>query len=220
MDSLSFSFEDASPAFPDSSDAAASTGSSFAAPSPAGAAPEAVNRLIADEIPFLQRQVRRWQRDPAEADDLVQETLARALSSAHSWQPGSDLRGWLYTIMRNQFYASANSAARRRALADEPAGEEASDAEAAHRRLELRDVQGALGRLPLKQRLAILLVAVEGKSYEEGARAMEMSVDAVRCHLARGRQRLRELVDGSGHRAPLLAAGMGRRPVLAPLRRR
>src|SRR5712692_9618170 len=58
---------------------------------------------IEAEIPFLQRVVRRWYREAADADDLVQDTLLRALASAHLWQPGSNLRAWLVTIMRNQF---------------------------------------------------------------------------------------------------------------------
>ena len=55
------------------------------------------------EIPFLRRRVRRWHRDRADADDLIQDTLAQAFANAHQWQPRSDLRAWLFTIMRNQF---------------------------------------------------------------------------------------------------------------------
>ena len=60
---------------------------------------------VEGEIPFLRRAARRWRPHPADADDLVQETLLRALANAHLWQAGSDLRGWLFTIMRNQFFA-------------------------------------------------------------------------------------------------------------------
>src|SRR6266849_5187010 len=56
---------------------------------------------IETEIPFLRRTVRRWHREKADADDLVQDTLVQALANAHLWQPGSDLRAWLFTIMRN-----------------------------------------------------------------------------------------------------------------------
>ena len=60
-------------------------------------------QLIEAEIPFLKRAVRRFHRQCADADDLVQDTLLRALASAHLWEPGSNLRGWLLTTMRNQF---------------------------------------------------------------------------------------------------------------------
>src|SRR6201994_1961029 len=69
-------------------------------------------RQIENEIPFLRRAVRRWHRDKADADDLVQDTLVQALANAHLWQSGTDLRAWLYTIMRNRFLAGVNKSAR------------------------------------------------------------------------------------------------------------
>jgi len=71
-----------------------------------------ISRQIESEIPFLRRAVRRWHRDQADADDLVQDTLVRALANAHLYEPGSDLRAWLFTIMRNQFFARAAKANR------------------------------------------------------------------------------------------------------------
>jgi hypothetical protein len=68
-------------------------------------------------------------------------------------------------------------------------------------RLELRDVAGALRRLPSKQRIAVMLACVEGKSYEEVAEAMGLSVSAVRCHLARGRNRLRTAMEADQPRS-------------------
>ena len=73
------------------------------APKPPAADPHQpdISQQIENEIPFLRRAVRRWHREQADADDLVQDTLLRALASAHLYQPGSDLRAWLFTIMRN-----------------------------------------------------------------------------------------------------------------------
>src|SRR5467141_1354198 len=73
---------------------------------------------IEAEIPFLQRVVRRWCSEAADADDLVQDTLLRALASAHLWQPGSNLRAWLVTIMRNQFLETVGRARRWDAAAE------------------------------------------------------------------------------------------------------
>jgi len=158
---------------------------------------------IEDEIPFLRRNVRRWHRERADAEDLVQDTLVRALAYAHLWQPGTNLRAWLFAIMRNQFLASIgksnrlSSALRSFAEADRSRAPDPREA-----RLVLRDVEAVLKRLPSKQRTAILLAGVEGKSYEEVAQAMGLSVGAVRCHLARGRERLRAATDGGKDTSP------------------
>jgi len=146
-----------------------------------------ISQQIENEIPFLRRAVRRWHREQADADDLVQDTLVRALANAHLYQPGSDLRAWLFTIMRNQFFAGAAKANRLISMlrvfaeTDHGAGGDPSET-----RLVLRDIAGALRRLPSKQRIAVMLACVEGKSYEDVAEAMGLSVSAVRCHLARG----------------------------------
>src|SRR6266436_2473705 len=162
-----------------------------------------VARQIEQEIPFLRRTVRRWQREKADADDLVQDTLVRALANSHLWQPGSDLRGWLFAIMRNQFLAGIGRSNRLAAVLRSFAEADRSRApDPRETRLVLRDVEEALKRLPSKQRTALLLAGVEGKSYDEVAEAMGLSVGAVRCHLARGRDRLRAATDGAEDTSP------------------
>jgi RNA polymerase sigma-70 factor (ECF subfamily) len=163
-----------------------------------GPPPTEFAEQLARELPFLSRAVRRWHRHKSDADDLIQDTLVQALANAHLWQPGSNLRAWLFTIMRNQFLAAVARGNRVDALlrlwhANGPA--EVEDAREA--RLVLRDVGAVLPRLPVKQRQALHLAGVEGRSYEEVAAAMGLSVGAVRCHLARGRDRLRAAVHGS-----------------------
>jgi RNA polymerase sigma-70 factor (ECF subfamily) len=161
-----------------------------------------VSRQIENEIPFLRRAVRRWHREHADAEDLVQDTLLRALANAHLYESGSDLRAWLFTIMRNQFLAGAAKANRfismLRVFAETDHGVGGDPSET---RLVLRDVAGALRRLPSQQRTAVMLACVEGKSYEEAAEAMGLSVSAVRCHLARGRNRLRTALEADQPRS-------------------
>jgi RNA polymerase sigma-70 factor, ECF subfamily len=132
-----------------------------------------------------------WHREAA--DDLVQETLLRALASAHLWQPGSSLRAWLVTIMRNQFLATLSRAKRSQAATEML---DVAEGVGAHVEipLTLRDVERAFHRLPQKQRAAVFLAGIEGKSYSEVAIAMGVTADAVRCHLARARARLRSAV--------------------------
>src|SRR5215216_5974159 len=154
-----------------------------------GLAPALTGRLLEAEIPFLRRAVRRWCREAADAEDLVQDTLMRALANAHQWDPGSNLRAWLTTIMRNQFLTGAVRSQRVRLAGEmlEPA--DAAVYTDAETRLTLRDVERAFKRLPANQRSAVLLAGVEGKSYSEAAGLMGLSVDAVPCHLARARDR-------------------------------
>jgi RNA polymerase sigma-70 factor (ECF subfamily) len=189
----------------------------FAGTGEPGSAPALTGQRLQAEIPFLRRAVRRWCREAADAEDLVQDTLMRALASAHQWDPGSNLRAWLTTIMRNQFLTTAVRSQR-----DKIAGEMLPATEAAtyadpELRLTLRDVERAFKRLPASQKSAVLLAGIEGKSYSEAARLMGLSVDAVRCHLARGRDRLRTAVyradDGTWIR-PAARTGKKRR---APL---
>jgi RNA polymerase sigma-70 factor (ECF subfamily) len=170
-----------------------------------GAPPAEYLRQIENEIPFLRRTVRRWHRDAADADDLVQDTLVQALANWHLWQPGTDLRAWLYTIMRNQFFAGVNkSTSSASALKEIAAAEPAptSTAHASELRLLLRDLGAALRRLSSNQRSAVLLIGVEGKSYAEAAQSMGTSVGAVRSNLSRGRDRLKTAVDGTDTRPP------------------
>jgi len=142
----------------------------------------------------LQRVVRRWYREAADADDLVQDTLLRALASAHLWQPGSNLRAWLVTIMRNQFLETIGRTRRWDAAAQIIDTGNHRVSAYMDARLTLRDVERAFRRLPPKQRSVVLLAGIEGKSYDEVARMMGLSVDAVRCHLARARDQLRNAV--------------------------
>ena len=158
---------------------------------------------IENEIPFLRRTVRRWHRDKSDADDLVQDTLVQALANAHLWQPGTDLRAWLYTIMRNRFLAGVNKSVRSASALKEIAEPQpTSTPHASELRLLLRDLGAALRRLSSNQRSAVLLIGVEGKSYAEAAQSMGTSVGAVRSHLSRGRDRLKTAVDGTDTRTP------------------
>jgi len=184
----------------------------------AGGAPSAEYlRQIEDEIPFLRRTVRRWHRDQADADDLVQDTLVQALANAHLWQPGTDLRAWLYTIMRNRFLAGVNKTARSASALKEIAeAEPAPMSHASELRLLLRDLGEALRRLSSNQRSAVILIGVQEKSYDEAAQTMGISVGAVRSHLARGRDRLRTAVHGTDTRSPFAPRPAASSPAATP----
>jgi len=163
--------------------------------------------LIAAELPFLRRVVRRWHGVGADADDLVQDTLLRALANAHQWEPGTNLRAWLFTIMRNQFFDGRSRLKRADAACSGYADVNAGfTPEHQDTRLLLRDVNRVIDRLPKVQRIALLLVGVEGRSHEDVAQLLELSAGALRCHLARARAYLRKAIYVLEHTSPLADA--------------
>jgi RNA polymerase sigma-70 factor (ECF subfamily) len=145
-------------------------------------------------IPRLRRYARALTGDRARADDLVQDTLERALTKYHLWQPGSNLRAWLFTLMHNVFINQ---------LRAQPAGmTDAFDDEAALMAvrptqsdwLEVRDLQAALLRLPDEQRAVLLLVGLEQMTYEETSGVLGIPMGTVMSRLSRARGRLRALL--------------------------
>jgi RNA polymerase sigma-70 factor, ECF subfamily len=155
------------------------------------------HRLIEQQIPRLRRYARVLTRNPDRADDLVQDTLSRALDKQHLWQPGTNLGAWLFTIMHNQNVNNVRRDVRESIMVDIervsttlPA---TTDPAASRKLVEL---DRALAQLPLDQRQVILLVGLEGMSYEEAAGILGIPVGTVRSRLSRGRDALRELLDG------------------------
>jgi RNA polymerase sigma factor (sigma-70 family) len=154
-----------------------------------------IYREIEAEIPRLRRYARALTRDVAAADDLVQDCLTRALGKLHLWQKGTDLRAWLFTILHNQYVNYVRRSVR------EGAAVGLSDSEPLltrgpqqGQRLELRDLERAIAKLPEEQQSAILLVGLEGMRYEEVAAVLGVPVGTIRSRLSRGREALRKLV--------------------------
>ena len=144
---------------------------------------------LADHLGSLRRYARRLLGNSSDADDLVQECLARARSRAHLWRPGSDLRAWLFTILHN---TNVNNLRARAAAARLPAEDAAAVAPPAQEaRLELRDLDRALAQVPREQRRVLLLVGLDGMSYAEAALIEGVPVGTVMSRLARGRSALR-----------------------------
>ena len=139
------------------------------------------------------------------ADDLVQEALLKGLSNLDKFEPGTNLVAWLLTILRNQFHT--NYRKRRREVEDPDgllAGQLATPPEQSGA-LDLQDLQTALKRLPVEQREALLLVAVEGMSYEEAARMCGTGIGTIKSRINRARGRLSQMLgdeveDARAHR--------------------
>ena len=157
------------------------------------------HRLIEQQIPRLRRYARALTRNRERADDLVQDTLARALIKEQFWQPGTDLRAWLFTIMHNQNVNNVRLAVRESRMVDieqlSPTLSATTDPTASRQMFEL---ERALAQLALEQRQVILLVGLEGMSYQDAAGILKVPVGTVRSRLSRGRDILRKLLDMEG----------------------
>ena len=152
-------------------------------------------RDIEAEIPRLRRYARALTRDLVSADDLVQDCLTRALGKLHLWQEGTDLRAWLFTILHNQYVNHVRRAVREGAAVGLSESEPLlTRAPQQGKRLELRDLERAIAKLPEEQRSVILLVGLEGMRYEEVAAVLGVPVGTIRSRLSRGREALRRLM--------------------------
>jgi RNA polymerase sigma-70 factor, ECF subfamily len=151
-------------------------------------------REIEALIPRLRRYARVLTRDVVAADDLVQDCLARALGKIHLWEQGTDLRAWLFTILHHQHLSLARRDARQRASIQlQQCNPDLTVSPTQAARLELRDLERALAKLPEEQRSVILLVGLEGMQYEEAAAVVSLPVGTVRSRVSRGRETLRML---------------------------
>jgi RNA polymerase sigma-70 factor (ECF subfamily) len=160
-------------------------------------------RLLEMEIPRLRRYARALTRDVVRADDLVQGCLVRAVAKEHLWQPGTDLRAWLFTILHNQNVNDVRRAAREGANVDiEDVAAVLSVQPRAMASLELRDLEAAIAKLTPEQRQVILLVGLEGMEYETVALILGIPIGTVRSRLSRGRDQLRRLMDMDGKLSP------------------
>ncbi len=150
---------------------------------------------IQGEIPRLRRYARALTRDASVADDLVQDCLARALGKLHLWNQGTDLRAWLFTILHNQYVNYVRRSVREGAMIELHENEPflTRPPQQGHR-LELRDLDRAIAKLPEEQRSAILLVGLEGMRYDEVAAILDVPVGTIRSRLSRGREALRKLM--------------------------
>ncbi|EJL28932.1 RNA polymerase sigma factor [Novosphingobium sp. AP12] len=148
-------------------------------------------------LPRLRRFARGLTHDVADADDLCQQTVERALRSRQQWQEGTRLDAWVYRIMRNQWIDEVRARTRRsQTFTHEEEGVDVGMAghRDAENQVELGNVGRALARLPDDQREAVVLVLVEGFAYKEAAEIIGVPQGTLTSRLGRGREALlREL---------------------------
>jgi RNA polymerase sigma-70 factor (ECF subfamily) len=152
------------------------------------------------------------------ADDLVQETLLRAIANIESFQPGTNMSAWLFTILRNLFRSEYRKRRREVEDTDGSYAESLKSQPEQGSHLEFKEFRAALAKLPPDQREALILVGASGFSYEEAAAICECAVGTIKSRVNRARNRLADLlsIEGAEDFGPdhatraILAAGGGR----------
>lgn len=169
-------------------------------------------------VPVLRRYARALVHNTADADDLVQDCLVRALSRMHLFQPGTHMRAWLLSILHNIFLDGTRKAKRTREFAKALTLMKEGTVTRPNQfhRIELLEIDKALAALPPAQRSTLLLVSLEGLNYAETAKATGVPVGTVRSRLSRGRFALTVLMNGvssgnpvSSSKSPGLSTSMG-----------
>lgn len=162
-------------------------------PQPAAPPPDPREEIIA-HLPALRAFALGISRDPVLADDMVQETLVKAWSKFHQFEPGTNLRSWLFTILRNSLNTLRRKRAREVADVDDRLAARLATQPAQEGNLALREVEEALARLPVEQREVLWLVGAMGFTIEEAARTCGCAPGTIKSRANRGRRALAELL--------------------------
>jgi len=149
---------------------------------------------IVEHLPALRAFAMSLSRNSAQADDLVQDTVVKAWTKFDKFQQGTNLRAWLFTILRNTFYSGRRKAQREVADVDGVFSANLASKPDHDGRLALKDFENAFAKLPDEQREALVLVGASGFSYEEAAEMCNCAVGTIKSRANRGRAKLAELL--------------------------
>jgi len=162
------------------------------------AQPESFKTDLLAAIPSLRAFGVSLTQNADRADDLVQETLVKAWDKQDSFEPGTNLKAWLFTILRNEFYSQMRKRGREVQDSDGIMTEKMAVHPGQLGVLDLADFKQALATLPPDQREAIILIGASGFSYEEAAAICECAVGTIKSRVSRARTRLQQILAVSG----------------------
>jgi RNA polymerase sigma-70 factor (ECF subfamily) len=160
---------------------------------PSNLTPEVREAMLA-ALPSLRAFAISLTYSTDQADDLVQDTIVRALTNIETFEPGTNMIAWLFTILRNLFYSQHRRAKHEVADPDGCYAGQLRTAPDQGARCDVQDVRKALARLSVENREALILVAAEGLSYEEAAQVCGVAIGTMKSRVHRGRTRLAELL--------------------------
>ncbi len=150
---------------------------------------------LIEHLPAMRAFAISLTRNGAVADDMVQDTLVKAWTNMDSFNVGSNMRAWLFTILRNTYYSSRRKSRREVSDVDGAFTENLAEKPAHDGHLQMADFRTALGKLKDEQREALLLVGALGFSYEEASETTGVPVGTVKSRINRARKQLAELMD-------------------------
>src|SRR6266446_3135299 len=180
--------------------------------------PPSVSEAMLGAVPSLRAFAISLCGNIDRADDLVQETLLRAMANIDSFEPGTNMSAWLFTILRNLFRSEYRKRRREVEDTDGNYAETLKSHPEQQSRVEFEEFRTALAKLPADQREALILVGASGFSYEEAAAICQCAVGTIKSRVNRARTRLAELLSIDGvddfgpdqpTRAILTAGGRG-----------
>ena len=149
---------------------------------------------LVDHVPALRAFALSLTRNSATADDMVQDTIVKAWTNIDKFQAGTNLRAWLFTILRNTYYSNRRKVKREVPDVDGVFTESMAEKPAHDGRLQLEDFRRAFEKLPDEQRETLILVGASGFSYEEAAEMCGVAIGTIKSRANRGRKHLAELM--------------------------
>lgn len=150
---------------------------------------------IVEHLPAMRAFAVSLTRNPSTADDMVQDTLVKAWTNIEKFETGTNMRAWLFTILRNTYYSARRKSKREVADVDGFHTDNLAEKPAHDGRLQMTDFAQAFAKLNDEQREALLLVGASGFSYEEAADMCGVAVGTIKSRIGRARQKLVELMD-------------------------
>lgn len=150
---------------------------------------------IVEYLPEMRAFALSLTRNPSSADDLVQDAIIKAWKSFHQFQSDTNLRAWLFTIVRNTFYSDLRKKRREISHAEETIAEPAATGHSSDPIIAAMDFEKAFATLPDEQREVLTLVGASGMSYEDAAVTCGVAIGTIKSRINRGRKRLAELLD-------------------------